>query len=407
MNGLSVKRGVWIAAGALALLGCPKGEVTEPSPPAEPELTVTKVDLPAPEGARFPNVLVRGEKVWISWLEPGAEDEWTLQVVSGIPDALSTPVTIARGADLMVNWADFPVLGSAADGTLFASWLQKLEGSKYAYGIRLARSSDDGQTWSDLGLAHDDGTPTEHGFVSMAPDPKDDDSIRLFWLDGRLTADKGPMTLRTGRATDAVRESRVLDERVCDCCGTSAVATDAGVVVAYRDRSEEEVRDIVVERLADEGSQAVEVASDGWKIPGCPVNGPALDALDATTVLAWFTAAKETGRVRVAFSENGESFGTPLEIAVDTRDEHVLGQVDVALVTPTTAYVTWLTSTNEQTHLRIRRVQPGGNMTEPRAIAVVAPRREAGFPRLARVGSELLLVWTTPAGVEAALLHPE
>ena len=45
-------------------------------------------------------------------------------------------------------------------------------------------------------------------------------------------------------AEGKLSEEALLDERVCECCQTSAAVTSEGVIVAYRDRSEGEVRDI-------------------------------------------------------------------------------------------------------------------------------------------------------------------
>ncbi len=43
-----------------------------------------------------------------------------------------------------------------------------------------------------------------------------------------------------------------LDNRVCDCCQTSTAITANGPIVVYRDRSDEEIRDISIVRLINE-----------------------------------------------------------------------------------------------------------------------------------------------------------
>ena len=55
----------------------------------------------------------------------------------------------------------------------------------YSYDVRVAWSRDAGETWSDPITPHDDGTLTEHGFVSMVPERGD--QVSLVWLDGRET----------------------------------------------------------------------------------------------------------------------------------------------------------------------------------------------------------------------------
>jgi hypothetical protein len=53
-----------------------------------------------------------------------------------------------------------------------------------------------------------------------------------------------------------------------------------GPLVACRDRSQDEIRDIGIVT----GSALRRFQSAGWKIPGCPVNGPQLDSRGKTAV---------------------------------------------------------------------------------------------------------------------------
>lgn len=63
----------------------------------------------------------------------------------------------------------------------------------------------------------------------------------------------------------------------------------------------EEIRDISVIRLKDgKWSQPRWVAQDGWRINGCPVNGPAVAASDRHVAVAWFTGAANTQQVKLA-----------------------------------------------------------------------------------------------------------
>ena len=57
------------------------------------------------------------------------------------------------------------------------------------------------------------------------------------------------MALRTARVElgpvfGVVGASEELDPKVCDCCQTAAAVTDDGPVVVYRNRSDQELRDI-------------------------------------------------------------------------------------------------------------------------------------------------------------------
>ena len=68
------------------------------------------------------------------------------------------------------------------------------------------------------------------------------------FLENRTTQDLPPgrMTLRSAILNNRglLANEQLLDERVCTCCAPAAVLTDEGVLIAYRDRSSVEIRDI-------------------------------------------------------------------------------------------------------------------------------------------------------------------
>ena len=312
-------------------------------------------------------------------------------------DVWSVPRRIVQGDGFFANWADLPAAVADPGGARFAHWLEKLGPDTYAYGVQLARSTDGGDGWQRIGLLHDDASPTEHGFVSYAPLA---DGVQAFWLDGRAMAGghseepAGAMQLRTTRleGDGGPPASVLLDERVCECCQTDAAATAAGPIVVYRDRDVTEIRDVAVVRGAADGWTAPTILHpDGWRIHGCPVNGPAVAAEGDAVAVAWFTAADKRPRVRVAFSgDAGASFGAPVEV----DDERPLGRVDVALGRDGAAYVSWLATAGEAAEIRLRRVAPRGALGEATRIATTASTRSAGVPRMVRSGEDLLLAWT-------------
>jgi hypothetical protein len=349
-------------------------------------------------GSFAPRLAPAADGLLLTWLEPvpgrGGEGH-RLRFARFADGAWSDPVTVARGSDFFANWADVPSVAESEDGTLLAHWLEKTVDSTYAYGVRLARSVDRGASWRDLGFLHHDGTPTEHGFVSLVP--AGGARFRAFWLDGRQTADGGPMTLRTAVVGDRPETSEVLDDRVCDCCPTAAVTTPDGPLVAYRDRSPEEVRDIYLLRARNGGwSDATPLHRDGWVFPACPVNGPALAAEGRRVGAVWFTAEGEEPRVLAAFSDDGGAhFGSPIEI---DRGEHVLGRVGVALAPEDQAddgaAVSWLVAGDEGA-IQLRRVTIDGRLGEPWELAKTAASRASGILRILSRGGVLHAVWVS------------
>jgi len=128
--------------------------------------------------------------------------------------------------------------------------------TSFSYDVNIALSSDKGETWSAPVVPHRDGTQSQHGFVTLLP--VSDSRFEVFWLDGREygTEDTGAMQLRSASldADGTLSPESLLDSRACSCCQTSAaVAGDGSILVAYRDRTVEEVRDIsVVRKVARE-----------------------------------------------------------------------------------------------------------------------------------------------------------
>jgi hypothetical protein len=401
--GVIVAQLVLVSATAACKAG-PSGEAPGRGTAA---LAVRQVDSPARPGSGEPNLTVAADgTVLLSWIEPAGEDAHALRysaLASG--GSWSAPRTIAQGAGWFVNWADFPALASLGDGTLFAHWLAKSGPGKYAYGVRLARSLDGGETWSSPVVPHRDGTDTEHGFVSMTP--WEDGSAAVVWLDGRHTAGGAAMALfhttvdRSGR----LGPERALDDRVCDCCQTDVARAEGAVVVVYRDRSEQEIRDVSVVRFAaGRWSAPYPLANDGWRIDGCPVNGPAVTALGSEVAAAWFTAPRENARVSVAFSsDSGATFGPPILVDEDSP----LGRVDVVLRGPRTALVSWLAQGTGGAVLRVREVRADGARGEPLTVADSSSARSSGFPRLAASRGDVVLAWRDPGDpprVRTALL---
>lgn len=376
----------------LACLACrPRGNEGQAETGASSIAELQRHDPPAAPGAMAPALSVGEGGVYLTWLEPEAPDRrdaYSLRLARFEGDRWSTPTTIREGDDFFANWADLPRVTEDGDGDLVAHWLGMLGEDTYAYGVHLARSND-GESWNEVGLLHDDASPTEHGFVSWVPSPE---GLYAFWLDGRGMAGGGPMTLRATRLErDGPRPSQTLDDRVCECCSTDAAWTSQGPVVVYRDRDEDEVRNIGVVRAVGEGwSEPTVLHDDGWQIHGCPVNGPAIDAAGDRVAVAWFTVDAGKSRVRLAFSSDaGATFGEPIRI----DGGQPLGRVDVALDESGSAYVLWLGTEGEAGEIRLRKVSPDGEMGQPRLIARTTQSRSSGVPSLVRDGERLLVAW--------------
>ena len=355
---------------------------------------------PAGLGSAEPNLAVGSEgRLYLSWLEP-TDSGHALRFATHSGDRWSLPRTIRVGRDFFVNWADFPSIEVLDDRRLAVHWLQRTGGSTYAYHVRIAQSSDGGLTWSEPIAPHRDTSPQEHGFVAMWPD--DSGKLGAVWLDGRKFAKEGHdmanemMLASTTIAPDGTRgvEAR-LDERTCDCCQNAAAVTSEGPIVAYRNRSNDEIRDIyVTRRVRGTWTTGRAVHDDNWKIAACPVNGPAIAARGSSVALAWFTAANDSARVKLAFSTDaGASFGAPIRI----DEGNPAGRVDAVLLPDSTAFVTWIERIGGDTAAgRGRRVGRDGTVGPSMTLAASSSARASGFPKIVVRGEELVFAWTVP-----------
>lgn len=427
----SIRR--WLPAlAALAVVACDTSQAPQraavsaanptPAAAASPPWQVDDWPLPVDGGAQPDLIATPDGGLLLSWIE-SREGLHALKFAQADANGRwrGAPRTVAHGRDWFVNWADTPHLAMAADGALWAHWLRKSGAAPYAYDVVLVRSADGGAHWSAPLAVNDDGTATEHGFVSLWAEGAD--AMRVAWLDGRASGKGeghgehaghgGAMTLRSVRFGADLKRSgeAVLDTRTCDCCQTDAVATARGALLVYRDRGEQEVRDIAATRLVDGAwTPPQPVHGDGWVMPGCPVNGPAVAAQGDRALVAWYTGAGEAPSVRVAASaDGGERFGAPLIL---DRGEAVQGRVDLALDAEQ-AWVLWLREDRDGQRLQLARLSPDLAQERQRLnLAQVRGRgRGTGFPQLALAGGRAYAVWTDlvdgRARLRGAWVQPE
>jgi hypothetical protein len=404
-------------AAVVLLAACSGGEA-----PQHPIGAITPIDAPAGPLSGEPNLAVDSKgRVYLSWLERKADSTVALHLSVRDDGQWSAPATVTARSDLFVNWADFPSVFVAPSGRVVMHWLQKRAGGKYSYDVITRQSTDGGTTWSEPRVLHDDNVAAEHGFVSFFA--ADGDSVEAVWLDGRATAGgghgnhdapRGAMQLGNARIgpDGGIAPSTLIDDRICDCCQTSAAMTSRGPVVVYRDRSPAEIRDIgILRRVDGKWMQPALVHADNWHIEGCPVNGPSVVADGERVVVAWFTGARDTARVNVAFSNDaGATFSAPVRV----DDGNPAGRVDVEFAPDGQALVTWLERVGDAgAEVRLRTVGPDGAASTAVVVASSAAARTSGFPRLIRNGNELVFAWTQPGDTArvrmavASLAKPE
>jgi len=355
--------------GILVIGACsekPKQEVFEVHP----------LNSPSAHNSSLPFLFSNSNKALLSWVEKVGDSTTRLRYSEIKDGKWQAAKDITAGTDWFVNWADFPAIAEN-NGHLFSHVLQKSSKGTYSYDVKMNLLPSGSEKWNTAIPLHTDKTATEHGFVTVLPYQKD--SFFVTWLDGRNTED------------GTIKNETLLDSRTCDCCQTTAAITANGPVVVYRDRTEDEIRDIsIVRRINGEWTSPTPVHEDNWKIKGCPVNGPKAAAIENITAVAWFTAADEKPTVKVSFSgDGGANFDKP--IIVNTSN--VIGRVDVLLLSKQEALISYMETVAGHAQLKVAKVNRSGQM-DKRTITELEASRQTGFPQMELIGDEIHFAWT-------------
>ena len=358
------------------------------------------LETPTAHGSMAPN-LVRGAdgSVVLSWIEPDGDAD-ALRFAVFEDESWRNARTVVTGDNWFVNWADFPSVVPVSESWWAAHWLVRREAGGYAYDIHAVFSNDSGNSWSEPFTPHTDGTDTEHGFVSIFPNSG---GVGMIWLDGRKMVNEyddndvgaSGMTLRAatfGADLTPVGETLV-DDLICDCCQTDVALTSQGPVAVYRDRTVDEIRDIHLTRFVDGAWQPGDpVGDDGWEIPGCPVNGPVIQANGAEIAVAWFSADNGQPKVQVAWSKDaGRTLSDPVAVAAGG----LMGHVGAAILPSGDMAVTWLSNAGGGTaELHVRRVAAAGESGPDQVLGEATGIASFSVPQVVLIGDSLLLAWT-------------
>ncbi|NUS38460.1 MAG: exo-alpha-sialidase [Lysobacter sp.] len=389
---------------AVALAGCHRTQAPQAhgAQNAHGPFVVQDWALPATPGAAEPDLVVAPDgRLLLGWISsvPGRRNALQFSDTDPAGHWQSAPRTIAIGNSLLANWANTPHLLATPDGALWVHWLQAV-GAGEASNLALARSTNDGFSWSAPLQVNPEGAPAEHGFASMWPASQD--TLGIAWLAGGAEqpdahATHGAATTLRAAVFDRTMQrsgEQVVDPQVCDCCRTAVAMTTRGPLLVYRDRTSEEIRDIAAVRFDGHAwSRPVPVHADGWKMAGCPVNGPAVAARGNDAVVAWLTGAHDKPTVLLArTSDAGEHFDAP--VTVDAGPQ-VDGRVAVALDAQQ-AWVAWLRDRPGGSTLWLSRYAPdlSHELQRFEVAKLHARGPAAGYPQLAVREDGAWLVWT-------------
>ena len=360
------------------------------------DFLVEEVQFAFGENNAQPNLVSNGDNLTLSWISSVEDTHADLFYSEYINNKWSVPASIASGSDWFVNWADFPA-HAVNENLILTSYLKKSDTGTYNYDIFLNLETLSGKIKKNF-LLNTDGIKAEHGFVSMIP--SNNKGFFITWLDGRNTvtitneSHHKAMTIRFAEITsigEIINETE-LDATTCDCCQTSIALSNEGPIVVYRNRSEDEIRDIYITRYRNGiWEHPIPVYNDGWKINGCPVNGPKVVVNKTTTAVAWFTAADDNPKVNLSFSiSDKDEFDLPIQL----NDLDAIGRVDVAFINSKEVLVSYMEFDDNDTYLKVKKVSVEGEVSKAFIISKIDSGRDTGVPQLEVMDNIVYLVWT-------------
>ena len=315
----------------------------------------------------------------------------------------NNPSLINSSTDWFVNWADFPRITTNNNNGISVHFLEKSASETYSYDIKVMNSKDGGNNWNNPMKLNSDNTKTEHGFVSTI---NYNNNFLSTYLDGRqneLAKDnknlKAQMTLRaTSYNIDGeILMDELIDNKVCDCCQTDlALTKDNTPITVYRDRSNNETRDIFYSYYKNsKWSTPLAVFNDNWIITGCPVNGPAISTFNNSSSLIWYTEIDGKSEIKVAFtSDISKGFDNP--ILINSNDP--LGRVDIEMINENSSIISYMDYVNDKAFLKLQRIDRYSGVDKSIIIDEIYNTRSSGFPKINIIdNNKTIITWTDTA----------
>ena len=328
----------------------------------------------------------------LSWIETQKDASYTLKYAVRRSSQWSEPRTIAAHRQFFRQPAELPEVIALSDGTLVAHWVESpSEGSEAEFSY--VSVSHDGLKWIAPVIIHKDRSMVQHGLASIVA--SGDREASIVWLEA-LQGEDAPVSLKRTvvNLEGNVTKEEVLDSDVCACCPTSVVKTARGLLVAYRDHTPEDIRDISVVRFENgRWSSPKNLNPDKWKLNACPTNAAAAAAKGDRVAIAWYTGAQNSPLEQIVFSSDG---GTTFTKPVLLSTGRSFGYTSVALDDQGAALVSWLEQSGNGARILVRQISASG-VAGPVIQVAQGSRKSLGYPRILQTGNETWVAWTSSA----------
>ncbi|HUQ82976.1 MAG TPA: sialidase family protein [Gemmatimonadaceae bacterium] len=297
-----------------------------------------------------------------------------------------------------------PKLAYGPDGSLYALYAvgKVVPGRRFPMSaLRLAKSADDGQTWTPpVTIASDSAFGTRNFHALHVGN---DGALYVAWLESMQGKSKTFLTRSADAGATWTTPALADTAQSCPCCRTAiATARDGTLYVAWRTVFPGNVRDVVVAKSTDHGATwatPVRVHADDWVFDGCPHAGPSMQVDSSGTVhIAWWTGKQgSAGTYYARSTDNGATFQPPVPLGVG--EFSAPAHVQLALGPSKTVVAVWDDGT-VKTPKVVMRVShdEGATFSEPTLIS--SEGRAATFPVLALKDKDITIAWSEQSEAE-------
>lgn len=347
---------------------------------------LSELDLPDTIHGRIPRLSKLSDGVLMSWVQKERHHA-RLTFATLKNGHWSTPIVAAEGDNWLINYADYANVSALDDRHYIASWLVKTGPRGANYHFMVAQSFDAGKHWSEPSTGISFGQLGEHGFVTLQADGRD---VLVAWIsaDRQIAGNYQIYSARLDAAGNW-HDTQLVDHATCSCCHPDLATRNGKIMLAYRNRSEDEIRDIALMHYKDGQWSLPEIVHhDGWHINGCPVQGPALSATSQGHVTLWFTAANDHPAVNMAARlSSGHRVFKQLEGGDAT------GYVDSTVMDDGRVMLLWLSIPPKQgIKLHLQAIDLKNGQFSP-ALNRTMTRGVIGFPSIQSFGRKVFVAY--------------
>ena len=317
----------------------------------------------------------------------------SVRVDQGLPPAHS----LRRGMDAQI---------AASGENVVAAWTTAGTDAWGSGPIAVVVSSDGGKTWKAGANPADDGSTTGHGFMDIAADGAG--AFHITWLDSR----DGKQGLRYARSSDGGKTwspNSTLKAATCECCPNNfAVGKDGQLGIIFRDGSPRDMNVVLSGNGGQNWTEPIRAGKFDWAFNGCPHVGAglAISRENPAKIQAavWTGLAEQSGVYALISNDTGATWAAPHRLGGDHASHPAIASGKAGKVA-----IAWSEFGETNSVIRVSRSDDYGvSWREPLTISDRAT--SSSQPRVVAVGDDFAAFWTQsaenqPVTVGSAAVH--